>query len=101
MALVFTLFILIILRCLETKISTLLYKSLSVITEEQLKEDDITSVLKKHNATIYTTDYEKDVSRKEIIYHYALALKNTAPLSEIVGELSSKKGIKKVVIKSY
>jgi putative Mg2+ transporter-C (MgtC) family protein len=95
-----TLFALIILRALERKMTGLTYRSFTITAREDLKEEDIMSVLNKYSLEVYNIDYEKDIVKEELTYRITVAFKTLVPIRGILDELSALTGISKVVIKS-
>jgi putative Mg2+ transporter-C (MgtC) family protein len=94
-----TLFSLVVLGAIERRTTKLIFKTLSVTTGDGTDEGRILKVLKSFDATIYATDYEKDVAQKEILFRYTLALKNTVPLSTVMEDLSSIEDVKKISLR--
>lgn len=94
-----TFFSLVVLRAIEGRTTRLIFKTLSVTASEGVAEGDILKVLKGFNANIYNTDYEKDAVRKETIFRYTLALKNTVPLNAVMEDLSSIKDITRLSLR--
>ena len=98
-ALAFTLFALLVLRKFERNISTVTSRFVTVAASEDVTEEAITAVLKKHSS-IGNIDYEKDVTAGEVIYHLAVSITKKPSFKIVLDELSSLKGVKKVFIKS-
>lgn len=94
-----TLFSLVVLRAIERRTTKMIFKTLSVAAGDGADEGRILKVLKNFDATIYATDYEKDVVQKEILFRYTLALKNTVPLSTVMEDLSSIENVKKISLR--
>lgn len=95
-----TLFALLVLRTVERKMPALMFKYLTIVTQEDAEEDVILSALGRHDAAIHNIDYEKDVSNGEVTYSITIALPHRVSLKSILDEVSSLKAVNKVAIKS-
>jgi putative Mg2+ transporter-C (MgtC) family protein len=94
-----TFFSLVVLRAIERRTTKLIFKTLSVTAGEGADEGKILKVLKNFDATIHTTDYERDIVQKEILFRYTVALKNTVPLSAVMEDISSIEGVTKISLR--
>lgn len=95
-----TLFILLVLRAVERRISKDIFKTLSVTAGEAVREKEIRAVLDKRGASVYGADYEKDRATGELTVRYTIAISDAASLRELADELAALDAVRKVVLKS-
>jgi putative Mg2+ transporter-C (MgtC) family protein len=91
-----TLFALLVLRYVERATSKTIFKYLSVSAGDKVREERIDETLKRHGATVYNTDYEKDTSTGELIFRYTIAISDTSSVRQVLDELSSVEEVRKV-----
>jgi uncharacterized membrane protein YhiD involved in acid resistance len=94
-----TMFALLVLRTVERRISSLIFRTVTIATEEDIGEDVISSILGKHEAKVLNIEYEKDLVKGETTYLITVALSHLVPLKGILDEFVSLKGVKKVRIR--
>lgn len=94
-----TMFALLVLRLVERRISSLIFRTVTIATEEDIGEDVISSILGKHGAKVQNIEYEKDLIKGETTYLITVALSHLVPLKGILDEFVSLKGVKKVRIR--
>jgi putative Mg2+ transporter-C (MgtC) family protein len=95
-----TIFSLLMLRAVERRMSSLIFRTLTVVTEEDIGVEMISSMLKKHAATVHNIDYDKDLVKGETTYRITVSLSQLVPLKGIMDGLVSLKGVKRVSIKA-
>lgn len=95
-----TYFSLWLLRIVEGKMPKLSFKFLTITAQEDVDEDMISSVFHKYSLNASNVEYEKDIVKKEIIYHYTITLKRKVALRKFLDEISSLKTIKKISLKN-
>jgi putative Mg2+ transporter-C (MgtC) family protein len=95
-----TLFSLTVLRAVESKTASLIFKYLSITAGEGCDEGYILAVLERHGADIHKTDYERDLIRDERVFRYTVAIKDNVQIKEVCDELSELDFIRKVVVRS-
>jgi putative Mg2+ transporter-C (MgtC) family protein len=95
-----TLFALMVLRTVERRMPTVMFKTLRITTVEDAQEETISSELGRQGATIHNIDYEKDVEKGEVKYRINIALTYRVSMKDILDGLSSIRGVKNIVIKS-
>ncbi|GAB4419810.1 MAG: MgtC/SapB family protein [Thermodesulfovibrionales bacterium] len=96
---IITYFALWTLRIVEERISRLSYKVMTVVTKDGSDEDVITSAIQRCGAAISGMDYEKDMEKKESIYHITITFKDTVSTKKILDEVSSLQFVRRVVIR--
>lgn len=94
-----TMFSLLVLRTVERRMSSLIFRTVTIATEEDIGEDVISSILGKHDAKVLNIEYEKDLVKGETTYLITVALSHLVPLKGILDEFVSLKGVKKVRIR--
>lgn len=95
-----TMFSLLALRMVERRMSTIIFKVVTVSGDEGLEEEHIRALLSKHASGIISTNYERDVRGGEVSYTITFSIAHTAPLSPIVEEISKLKAVRKVSMRS-
>jgi putative Mg2+ transporter-C (MgtC) family protein len=93
---VLTFFALLVMRALEKRMATIVFRTLSVTASGDLREEGITPVLEKHGISILSTDYEKDSSKGEVTFRMSLAMGSVKLPETMLDELSSIANVKKV-----
>jgi putative Mg2+ transporter-C (MgtC) family protein len=95
-----TIFSLLMLRAVERRMSSLIFRTLTVAAEEDVGMEVISSMLKKHTATVHNIDYDKDLVKGETTYRITISLSQLVPLKGIMEEFASIKGVKHVSIRA-
>lgn len=98
-AAVITFFSLWVLRNFERNIAKLTFKYLSITGGAEVSEDAISSVLGKYSASVSNFDYEKDVDKKEAVYHLTIRYKEKLEIKKLLDEIAGLKSVKKVSIR--
>ncbi len=99
---IITITALIILRRVEKKIETLVYKTIAVSTSLNGNiEETLTSILSDYGVRIHSIDYEKRESTGELIYNFNVSTRKKTSLKEIFLKLSSLESIKNIRIGSH
>lgn len=93
-----TYFSLLGLRTVERKMPRIAFKSLTITAHEDVDEDMISSVLRKYGSDIASVDYDRDIEKKEIIYHFTIMVTQKTLLKKLLDDVSSLKSIKKTSI---
>jgi len=95
-----TMFSLVVLRRIESRMPKLYSRVLTIVTGDNVEEDDIIAVLTKHDVHISNVDYEQCSISETTTYNYAVSFYNKKLIKSILGELSSLADVKRVCVKS-
>ncbi len=95
-----TMFSLVVLRRIESRMPKLYSRVLTIVTGDNVEEDDIIAVLTKHDVHISNVDYEQCSISETTTYNYAVSFYNKKLIKTILGELSSLADVKRVCVKS-
>jgi putative Mg2+ transporter-C (MgtC) family protein len=95
-----TLFALLVLRYVERATSKTVFKFLSVSAGGRVSEGRIDETLKRHGATVFNTDYEKDMASGELTLHYTIAISDASSVRQVLEELSSVEEVRQVSLKT-
>jgi putative Mg2+ transporter-C (MgtC) family protein len=95
-----TMFALVVLRRIESRMPKLYSRVLTIVTGDNVEEDDIIAVLTKHDVHISNVDYEQCSISETTTYNYAVSFYNKKLIKSILGELSSLADVKRVCVKS-
>ena len=95
-----TMFALVVLRRIESRMPKLYSRVLTIVTGDNIEEDDIIAVLTKHDVHISNVDYEQCSISETTTYNYAVSFYNKKLIKSILGELSSLAEVKRVCVKS-
>lgn len=95
-----TLGALLALRPVERKISSLVYRSITVIADDSGDESLLTSIIEKAKISVMNINYERDIRKGETSFHFAVNLKDKGAVRKVFDELSRQQFIKKVQISS-
>ncbi|MBI4822716.1 MAG: MgtC/SapB family protein [Nitrospirae bacterium] len=93
-----TYFSLLALRTVEKKMPRITFKSLTIVANEDIDEDIISSTLHKYGSDIAGVDYDRDIEKKELTYHFTIMVTQKTLLRKLLDEVSSLKSVKKVSI---
>jgi putative Mg2+ transporter-C (MgtC) family protein len=86
-----------VLRIIERRIPKDIFKSILVVSDGSLSEEEILPVIKKHGV-FQSAEYEKDMPTGELCFIIKAAFKKGVSLKELFSDLSQLKGIKRVKI---
>jgi putative Mg2+ transporter-C (MgtC) family protein len=95
-----TMFSLVVLRRIESRMPKLYSRVLTIVTGDNVEEDDIIAVLTKHDVHISNVDYEQCSISETATFNYAVSFYNKKLIKSILGELSSLAEVKRVCVKS-
>lgn len=95
-----TMFALVVLRRIESRMPKLYSRVLTIVTGDNVEEDDIIAVLTKHDVHISNVDYEQCSISETATFNYAVSFYNKKLIKSILGELSSLADVKRVCVKS-
>jgi putative Mg2+ transporter-C (MgtC) family protein len=95
-----TLFALLVLRYVERATSKTVFKFLNVSAGGGVSEGRIDETLKRHGATVFNTDYEKDMASGELTLRYTIAISDASSVRQVLEELSSVEEVRKVSFKT-
>jgi putative Mg2+ transporter-C (MgtC) family protein len=95
-----TMFALVVLRRIESRMPKLYSRVLTIVTGDNVEEDDIIAVLTKHDVHISNVDYEQCSISETATFNYAVSFYNKKLIKSILGELSSLAEVKRVCVKS-
>ena len=95
-----TMFSLVLLRRIETRIPKLYHRVLTIMAGDILQEDDIIAVLTKHDVHISNVDYEQCSVSKTVTYNYTVSFYNKKLIKTIIDELVSLEDVSRVCVKS-
>jgi putative Mg2+ transporter-C (MgtC) family protein len=97
-----TIIALVVLRKVEKRIRTLIYKTITISTRiAENTEDAVTSVLSEHGINIHSIDYEKNHAAGELTYNFYISTRNKDMIKEIYLILGSLEFIKAIKISGY
>jgi putative Mg2+ transporter-C (MgtC) family protein len=91
-----TLFALLVLRYVERATSKTVFKFLSVSAGGGVSEEQIDETLKRHGASVFNTDYEKDMASGELTFRYTIAISDTSSVRQVLEDLSSVEEVRKI-----
>ncbi len=99
---VITIIALVVLRKVEKKIKTMLFKTITVSTRiDKGVEETITSTLIDYGIKIHSIDYEKNLSAGELIFNFHISTRDKKIIKEIYQKLGSLEIIRKIKVSSY
>lgn len=95
-----TVFALLVLRVVETKMARITHLTLTLATDRELDEDAIAVLLRQHGALVKNTDYEADLVSGETTYRMTLAFRQRpTKRNELMKAVSAVEQVKKVSLK--
>lgn len=90
-----------ILRTVERRISSDIYKELLVSVEFRPGlQEEFDPLIRAKGITILSVDYERDITRAEATLNYLLRTKDESMLKETVEEVSARAGVRRVQLRS-
>jgi putative Mg2+ transporter-C (MgtC) family protein len=95
-----TFFALWVLRIWETKMPRLVYKLVTLVTDESADEAAIMSIFAGKGIEVIKTDYTIEPPKKEKTYGFTIALKDGVPIREIIDAVCSHDFVKKFEVRS-
>ncbi len=95
-----TFFALWVLRIWETKMPRLVYKVVTLVTDESCDEEAIVSIFAGKGVEVVRTDYTIEPPKKEKTYGFTIALKDGVPMRDIVDAVCSQSFVKKFEVRS-
>lgn len=96
---IITIFALLILRKVETGISRLIYKVLTVTTEPEVEEAQIRRMISEKGAEVSNIDYEMDRTKNELTYHITISFTNVDVIKRLLLNLSRAAFVKRYVLR--
>lgn len=88
------------LRIIENKIPRLIYKYITLVTDESGDEKVIISLFEEKGFKVSKMDYEIIVSEKKKSFIFTVTSKDSVSMKELIDKVSSLSYIKKIEIKS-
>ena len=95
-----TMFALLVLRAVEKKMPSVMFKTLVITATGDFGEDTVSTVLGKHGATVQNIEYKKDMEKREVVYSITISLAYRISMQGLLDELSLLEGVRHIVIKS-
>lgn len=90
-----------ILRTVERRISSDIYKELLVSVEFRPGlQEEFDPLIRAKGITMLSVDYERDITRAEATLNYLLRTKDESMLKETVEEVSARAGVRRVQLRS-
>lgn len=97
---VITVFSLWVLRNLEAKMPRLVYKYITLVTDEAGEETSISSFFKNRGFEIIKMDYDIEFSRKEKTFIFTIAAEDGISMKDVADHVTELKFVKRLEIKS-
>lgn len=97
---VITFFSLWVLRLFESRIPTMIYKYVTLVTDEQGDEQAIATLFKERGFEIVKMDYKVKVPEKEKTYIFTVTAKSGIRMRDIINDVTVLPGAKKLEISS-
>lgn len=97
---VITFFSLWVLRILEARMPRLLYKYVSLVTDESGDESVISSFFKRNGFDIIKMDYAIEFQKNEKTFTFTISAKDGAVMKEVIDGISALKFVKSLQIKT-
>jgi putative Mg2+ transporter-C (MgtC) family protein len=88
-----------VLRILETRIPSLAYKHITLVSDDSGDEGTIRAAFEKRGFTILTMDYDLEFEKKEKSYILSVANKAPVAMRELIEDLKGLSFIKKLSIR--
>ncbi|PKL51570.1 MAG: magnesium transporter MgtC [Nitrospira bacterium HGW-Nitrospira-1] len=88
------------LRIVETKIPSLIYRYITLVTDESGDEHAIRSLFEERGFKVVKMDYEIAFPEKKKSFIFTIASKDLVPMKELIERVSSLNYIKRLEIKS-
>jgi putative Mg2+ transporter-C (MgtC) family protein len=89
-----------LLRMVEDRMQRLSYRFITVIMREDIDEEAITSVIRKHNSSVTNINYEKDLEKKESSLDITISLSDRTSVKKILDDLAALVNVKRVAVRS-
>jgi putative Mg2+ transporter-C (MgtC) family protein len=97
---VITFFALWVLRLWEAKMPRLVYKYITLVTDESGEDGTIRSFFADKGFEVIKADYCIEPPKKEKTFLFTIAVKDDAPVKEMIDGIASQDFVKKIEIKS-
>jgi len=97
---VITFFSLWVLRLFESRIPTLIYKYVTLVTDEKGDEQAITTLFRERGFEIVKMDYKVRIPEKEKTYVFTVTAKGGIRMRDIIDDVTGLAGAKKLEISS-
>jgi len=97
---VITVIALFVLRGVEKNMPKVLFRAVTISTNDSAREEDINAIFDKHRVSVLNTDYEVLSELKEMVFHVKISFSHELSVKKLVEELSSLQFIKKISTKS-
>lgn len=94
-----TVFALIALRMIERRMSTVTFRSVTVLSDMTVGEEEVTGAIGKSGAAVHNVDYEKDFVSRSVTYHITVSLRDRGTLRGMSEGISALAGIRKMEIR--
>jgi len=89
-----------VLRTAERRITKLVFRTLTVLADESLGEEDVSAVIRRHGVSVSGVDYKRDIVGKKVEYRFTITLRQEAAAKRILDELSSLGPVKALTLKA-
>ncbi|MGC2064057.1 MAG: MgtC/SapB family protein [Thermodesulfovibrionales bacterium] len=97
---VITFFSLWVLRLFESRIPTMIYKYVTLITDEKGDEQTITALFNERGFEIIKMDYKVKIPEREKTYVFTVSAKGGVKMKDIINDITGLAGAKKLEISS-
>lgn len=97
---VITFFSLWVLRFFETRIPRMIYKYVTLVTDEKGDEQAITTLFKERGFEIVKMDYKVRIPEKEKTYVFTVTAKDEVRMRDIIDDITGLPGARKLEISS-
>lgn len=97
---VITFFSLWVLRILEARMPRIVYKYITLVTDERGEETYISSFFEERGFEIIKMDYEVELPKKEKKYIFTIAAKDGMSMKDVVDRITELNFVKSLAIKS-
>lgn len=97
---VITFFSLWVLRLFESRIPRMIYKYITLVTDERGDEQTISSLFNERGFEIIKMDYKVKIPEKEKTFVFTVSAKDGVKMQEIINDITSLAGARKLEISS-
>jgi putative Mg2+ transporter-C (MgtC) family protein len=88
------------LRILEVRMPRLIYRYVTMVTDESGDDQEFVSLFTKKGFEIVKMDYSIDFAEKRKTFIFTVATKDDSPIKEVIGEIAAIRGVKRLEVKS-
>ena len=88
------------LRIVETRIPRMIYKHVSLVTDESGAEETVRAIFRDKGFEILRMDYEVDLHQKERSFSFTISGKDSVPVLPAIDALAALSSVRRVKVKS-